>query len=128
MGEDIINPERYTHTKLECWNFWLQAGLNPIVASAVKYVWRYKYKNGLEDLDKASVFLRKAEDDKTFVYYTERQFTLSDIDVKDGLDATQILFMRGAILTNRYETYDTGIEIMRYALVTLIKEYESNND
>ena len=128
MGEDIVNPKRYTHTKLECWNFWLQAGLNPIVASAVKYVWRYKYKNGLEDLNKASVFLRKAEDDKTFVYYTERQFTLSDIDVKDGLDATQILFMRGAILTNRYETYDTGIEIMRYALVTLIKEYESNND
>lgn len=128
MGEDIVNPKRYTHTKLECWNFWLQAGLNPIVASAVKYVWRYKYKNGLEDLDKASVFLRKAEDDKTFVYYTERQFTLSDIDVKDGLDATQILFMRGAILTNRYETYDTGIEIMRYALVTLIKEYKPLND
>lgn len=128
MGEDIVNPKRYTHTKLECWNFWLQAGLNPIVASAVKYVWRYKYKNGLEDLDKASVFLRKAEDDKTFIYYTERQFTLSDIDVKDGLDATQILFMRGAILTNRYETYDTGIEIMRYALVTLIKEYKPIND
>lgn len=128
MGEDIVNPKRYTHTKLECWNFWLQAGLNPIVASAVKYVWRYKYKNGLEDLDKASVFLRKAEADKTFVYYTERQFTLNDIDVKDGLDATQILFMRGAILTNRYETYDTGIEIMRYALVTLIKEYKPLND
>lgn len=128
MGEDIVNPKRYTRTKLECWNFWLQAGLNPIVASAVKYVWRYKYKNGLEDLNKASVFLRKAEDDKTFVYYTERQFTLSDIDVKDGLDATQILFMRGAILTNRYETYDTGIEIMRYALVTLIKEYKPIND
>ncbi len=128
MGEDIVNPKRYTHTKLECWNFWLQAGLNPIVASAVKYVWRYKYKNGLEDLDKASVLLRKAEDDKTFVYYTERQITLNDIDVKDGLDATQILFMRGAILTNRYETYDTGIEIMRYALVTLIKEYKPLND
>lgn len=128
MGEDIVNPKRYTHTKLECWNFWLQAGLNPIVASAVKYVWRYKYKNGLEDLDKASVFLRKAEDDKTFVYYTERQFNLSDIDVNDGLDETQILFMRGAILTNRYETYDTGIDIMRYALVTLIKEYKPIND
>lgn len=128
MSEDIVNPRRYTHTKLECWNFWLQAGLNPIVASAVKYVWRYKYKNGLEDLDKASVFLRKAEGDKTFVYYTERQFNLYDIDVNEGLDATQILFMRGAILTNRYETYDTGIEIMRYALATLIKEYKPIND
>lgn len=128
MGEDIENPKRYTHTKLECWDFWVKAGLNPIVASAVKYVWRYKYKNGLEDLDKASVFLKKAEDDKTFIYYSERPFTLNDIDVKDGLDASQILFMRGAILTNRYETYDTGIEIMRYALATLIKEYKPIND
>lgn len=128
MSEDIVNPKRYTYTKLECWNFWLKAGLNPIVASAVKYVWRYKYKNGLEDLDKASVFLKKAEDDKTFIYYSERPFTLCDIDVKDGLDENQILFMRGAILTNRYETYDTGIEIMRYALATLIKEYKPIND
>lgn len=128
MSEDIVNPKRYTYTKLECWNFWLKAGLNPIVASAVKYVWRYKYKNGLEDLDKASVFLKKAEDDKTFIYYSERPFTLNDIDVKDGLDASQILFMRGAILTNRYETYDTGIDIMRYALATLIKEYKPIND
>ena len=128
MSEDIENPKRYTHTKLECWDFWVKAGLNPIVASAVKYVWRYKYKNGLEDLDKASVFLKKAEDDKTFIYYSERPFTLNDIDVKDGLDASQILFMRGAILTNRYETYDTGIEIMRYALATLIKEYKPIND
>lgn len=128
MKEDIVNPQRYTHTKLECWDFWLKAGLNPIVASAVKYVWRYKYKNGLEDLDKALVFLKKAEDDKTFIYYSERPLTLYDIDVNDGLDATQILFMRGAILTNRYETYDTGIEIMRYALVTLIKEYKPIND
>lgn len=128
MSEDIVNPKRYTHTKLECWNFWLQAGLNPIVASAVKYVWRYKYKNGLEDLDKALVFLKKAECDKTFVYYSERPFTLYDIDVEDGLDMNQILFMRGAILTNRYETYDTGIEIMKYALTILIKEYKPIND
>ena len=128
MNEDIENPKRYTHTKIECWDFWIKAGLDPLIASAVKYVWRYKHKNGLEDLDKASVFLKKAEDDKTFIYYSERPFTLNDIDVKDGLDASQILFMRGAILTNRYETYDTGIEIMRYALATLIKEYKPIND
>ena len=44
MKEDIVNPKRYTGNKLECWDFWIVAGLNPLVASAVKYVWRYKDK------------------------------------------------------------------------------------
>lgn len=59
MKEDIVNPKRYTGNKLECWDFWIVAGLNPLVASAVKYVWRYKDKNGVEDLKKALVFLDK---------------------------------------------------------------------
>ena len=57
MNEDIVNPQRYTHTKLECWDFWLEAMLNPLICSAVKYVWRYKYKNGLADLEKTMEFL-----------------------------------------------------------------------
>lgn len=55
--EDIVNPKRYTQNKLQCWDFWIKAGLDPLIASAVKYVWRYKYKNGIEDLKKAKVFL-----------------------------------------------------------------------
>ena len=128
MGEDIINPERYTHTTLECWDFWIYAGLNPIIASAVKYVWRYKYKNGLADLEKAVVFLEKAINEKDLVYYSNKESYLYDNDVKDGLNATQILFMKGATLTTRSSTYLTGIDIMEHALVKLIKEYETTND
>lgn len=128
MGEDIINPERYTHTKLECWDFWLEAMLNPLICSAVKYVWRYKYKNGLADLEKTMKFLEKAENSMLEVYYTEREYYLDDEDVKDGLDATQILFMKGATLTTRSSTYLTGIDIMKYALVKLTEEYKQNND
>lgn len=42
--EEIRNPQRYTQegNKMECWDFWLHYGLNPFIASAVKYVWRYK--------------------------------------------------------------------------------------
>lgn len=128
MSEDIVNPKRYTHTTLECWDFWIYAGLNPIIASAVKYVWRYKYKNGLADLEKAVVFLEKAVNEKDLVYYSNKEAYLYDNDVKDGLDATQILFMRGATLTTRSSTYLTGIDIMKHALVKLIKEYEITND
>lgn len=128
MSEDIVNPKRYTHTTLECWDFWIYAGLNPIIASAVKYVWRYKYKNGLADLEKAVVFLEKAVNEKDLVYYSNKESYLYDNDVKDGLNATQILFMKGATLTTRSSTYLTGIDIMRYALVKLIGEYETTND
>lgn len=128
MSEDIVNPKRYTHTKLECWDFWIYAGLNPLIASAVKYVWRYKYKNGLADLEKAVVFLEKAINEKDLVYYSNKESYLYDNDVKDGLDATQILFMKGATLTTRNSTYLTGIDIMKHALVKLIKEYETIND
>lgn len=128
MSEDIVNPKRYTHTKLECWDFWIYAGLNPLIASAVKYVWRYKYKNGLADLEKAVVFLDKAINEKDLVYYSNKESYLYDNDVKDGLDATQILFMKGATLTTRSSTYLTGIDIMKHALVKLIKEYETTND
>lgn len=76
MNEDIVNPQRYTHTKLECWDFWLEAMLNPLICSAVKYVWRYKYKNGLADLEKTIEFLEKAENSMLEVYYTEREYYL----------------------------------------------------
>ena len=62
------------------------------------------------------------------VYYTEKEYYLDDEDVKDGLDATQILFMKGATLTTRSSTYLTGIDIMKYALVKLIEEYKTTND
>lgn len=128
MSEEIVNPKRYTHTKLECWDFWVKAGLNPLVASAVKYVWRYKYKNGLEDLKKAEVFLTKAQQAMLFVYCSEKNYELKEEDVKDGLDETQILFLRGAIETNTYSTYYSGTQIMEYALNKLIEEYYKNND
>ena len=78
MGEDIVNPKRYTHTKLECWDFWVKAGLDPLIASAVKYVWRYKHKNGLDDLKKAEVFIDKAFDSADEVYYSEKAYRPSD--------------------------------------------------
>lgn len=127
MSEDIVNPKRYTETELECWDFWLEAGLNPIVASAVKYVWRYKHKNGLDDLKKAEVFIDKAFDSADEVYYSEKAYRPSDDELKPMSDY-QINFMIGACMTNLAPTYKLGLACMSDMLNEMMKEYESNND
>lgn len=127
MNEDIINPKRYTETELECWDFWLEAGLNPLVASAVKYVWRYKHKNGLDDLKKAQVFIDKAFDSADEVYYSEKDYRPSADELKP-MSEYQINFMLGAIMTNLDPTYDLGLACMSDMLNEMMKEYDSNND
>lgn len=121
MKEDIVQPKRYTHNSLECWDFWLKAGLNPLVASAVKYVWRYKYKNGLDDLNKAKVFLEKAKKEKDEVYYTERNFSLDD-SYLSKMSSLQIDFIDLATHTTIPETYLMTIDAMLLILYRLMDE------
>lgn len=129
MGEDIVNPKRYTHTKLECWDFWVKAGLDPLIASAVKYVWRYKHKNGLEDLNKAKVFLRKAIEEvhKTELYHSYKFYLLLHSEVED-LSDKQYKFMLNATGTTGNTHYVYHCEQMIDLVDEMMKEYESNND
>lgn len=121
MKEDIVKPKRYTQNSLECWDFWLEAGLNPLVASAVKYVWRYKYKNGLDDLNKAKVFLEKAKKEKDCVYYTGKDYSLNKGDLSD-MSSLQIDFIDFATHTTRQETYLMTIDAMLLILYRLMNE------
>jgi hypothetical protein len=121
MKEDIIQPKRYTQNSLECWDFWLKAGLNPLVASAVKYVWRYKYKNGLEDLKKAKVFLEKAKKEKDCVYYTGINYSLNKGDLSD-MSSLQIDFIDFSTHTTIPESYLMTIDAMLLILYRLMNE------
>lgn len=98
LSEELTNPKRYTSNGIECWDFWLRAELDPLIASAVKYVWRYKYKNGLEDLNKALVFLDKA---LSLEYHpvTQREPYVFDVSDLPDMSALQVLFMTQASLT-----------------------------
>lgn len=129
MGEDIVNPERYTHTKLECWDFWIKAGLDPLIASAVKYVWRYKYKNGLEDLKKAKVFLRKAieESNKNELYYSDKFYLLPRSEVED-LSDNQYNFMMNASNTTGKTHYAYSCEQMIDLVNEMMEEHKETND
>ena len=128
MSEDIVNPKRYTQNKLECWDFWVKAGLDPLIASAVKYVWRYKYKNGIEDLKKAKVFLEKAieEVQKGTIYHSEKYYLIVPGEVKD-FSNKQFIFMRIASQTTGKTNYTLYCEDMISIVDELIDELEETS-
>lgn len=58
--EDIKKPVRYNKKgKLECWDVILDQEMDFLEGNVLKYLWRYKEKNGVEDLKKAKVYLEK---------------------------------------------------------------------
>lgn len=60
-GEDVVRePSHYKVDGLECIDF--AAKMTFAYGNAFKYVWRYQFKNGLEDLEKAKRYLEIARD------------------------------------------------------------------
>jgi len=59
MTKDNINPSHYKQGNIEVIDFILDQDLNYLEGNVIKYVSRYKYKNGLEDLKKAQWYLNK---------------------------------------------------------------------
>lgn len=123
MSEDIVNPKRYTQNKLECWDFWLKAGLDPLIASAVKYVWRYKYKNGIEDLRKAKIFLEKAikEVFKHNVHHSMKVYLIVRSEM-ESLSDLQYTFMLLATRSTGTHPYVNNCEDMIGLVDDMIKE------
>ena len=65
MTEKVNHPSHYTAGKVECIDALEAAtvGLQGIeaicTANAIKYLWRWKFKNGVEDLAKAKWYINK---------------------------------------------------------------------
>lgn len=58
--EEITKPERYNKKgKLECWDVILDQEMDFLEGSVLKYLWRYKEKNKVHDLEKAKVYIDK---------------------------------------------------------------------
>tara|TARA_R100000541_G_scaffold51841_1_gene59414 strand:+ start:3060 stop:3278 length:219 start_codon:yes stop_codon:yes gene_type:complete len=55
---DNINPEHYTQG-IECIDYITSKNMSFLEGNVVKYVTRYKMKNGLEDLKKAQWYLNR---------------------------------------------------------------------
>lgn len=65
INDKVNHPSHYTQGGIECIDAIKAAviGLNGIEAvctgNIIKYIWRWKFKNGLEDLKKARWYLDK---------------------------------------------------------------------
>lgn len=124
MSEDIVKAERYNKNTLECLDFWMLSGLNPLVASAVKYVWRFKYKNGIHDLKKALVFIDRALERGTEnVYFTE-QIAFVARDLLEDFDDFQYDFIITSCKTVSEEYYISALTSMKTKLELLINSWE----
>ena len=61
---DLVNsPPHYNQQKVECIDA-IQSATNDgfefyLQGNILKYIWRYRYKNGVEDLQKAQWYLNK---------------------------------------------------------------------
>lgn len=61
MKDPVNNPEHYTSGNIECLDA-IKAALGEnyehyVQGNLIKYIWRYKHKNGLEDLKKAKFYI-----------------------------------------------------------------------
>lgn len=85
---EVHNPQRYNANNVECWDFIAKYELDYFVATAVKYVWRHKYKGGKQDLEKALEFLckrislnRTFERPSGFTYEVPQVIDYQDMDI-----------------------------------------------
>jgi hypothetical protein len=104
---DIVNhPSHYTTGKVECIDAIEAAtqgleGLDAVcTANAIKYLWRWKKKNGIEDLHKA-------------VWYTEK--LIDKLSATEGTEKNQKL-ARIRYLYEKVRTINNEIEDLRKEL------------
>ena len=59
MSDNVNKPSHYNKSIIQPIDFIESLKLDFLEGNVVKYVSRYKYKNGLEDLEKANYYLNK---------------------------------------------------------------------
>lgn len=57
-NDNVKHPAHYTQG-IECWDYIVSHNLGYLEGNIIKYVTRYKLKNGLEDLQKAKAYLNQ---------------------------------------------------------------------
>lgn len=104
--EELLHPERYMQNKIESWDFTLQSLFPHTIATVVEYVIRYKHKGGLQDLEKAVNWAKKASESYEYIKLCapkvssrEQYFNLVPMVTESSfpdLSWTQILVLRRA--------------------------------
>ena len=61
--KDNIKPDHYGNSEIDVIRFCQANNLDFMQGNVIKYVFRYKNKNGLEDLEKAKEFINRMIED-----------------------------------------------------------------
>ena len=68
MKKNITNPDHYNSGKISPIHFAMDQGFDVMQANAIKYLVRFKKKNGKEDLLKSQEYLRMMIDEYDMWY------------------------------------------------------------
>lgn len=135
-NEELLHPERYMQNNIESWDFTMQSLFPHTIATVVEYVIRYKYKGGLQDLEKAVNWARKASQSYEYIRlcaprvgsqdnYFELVPEVSEENFPD-LNVTQRMILNEAqILTSNLESkeqFTKSVESIIELLGILIEE------
>lgn len=111
-NEELLHPERYMQNKIESWDFTLKSLFPHTIATVVEYVIRYKHKGGLQDLEKAINWAKKASESYEYiklcaprVEHERDYFKLVPMVTESNfpdLSWTQILVLRRAQILTAY--------------------------
>lgn len=64
QNDPVNAPSHYTQSRFTCECITLTRHMTFTAGNAFKYIWRHREKNGVEDLRKAAVYLRWADEDR----------------------------------------------------------------
>ena len=91
---EVHNPQRYNANNVECWDFIAKYELDYFVATAIKYVWRHKYKGGMQDLEKAIEFLcKRISLGKIYERPSDFTYTVPQVIDYQDMDITQMVIL-----------------------------------
>ena len=74
----MTHPSRYNENKVEAWDFTTFSLLPHTIGTVVEYVIRYKHKGGIQDLEKAKRWLKKAKQSYKYVALCSPNLTVSE--------------------------------------------------
>lgn len=77
-NEDLKHPSRYNENKVEAWDLTTYSLLPHTIGTVVEYVIRYKHKGGIQDLEKAKRWLKKAKQSYKYLALCAPNLTVSE--------------------------------------------------
>jgi Protein of unknwon function (DUF3310) len=82
-----IGGDHYKKGRIQPWDYILANDIGYLEGTAIKYLTRWKYKNGVEDLKKARHFIDKAIEH----YYSQEANQVILFDKEEGCDPAKVV-------------------------------------